>query len=154
MAGLVAVAVLVGIFVGIFAGIGSWALWLFLETRDKGRIADYLQKRGGRLVLASCCRLGERQGNTFEVVYDDQAGDQHFAVCKVLGTAVYWTDDRVTHPKDDSEELRRLREENARLRQQLAGATNPGAVTPPESARRAGRRSRRGRLAVRIARSS
>jgi hypothetical protein len=121
----------VGIVVGAAAGIGSWALWLFLVALDKDRIADYLQKGGGRLVHLSCAVVGRER--IYEVVYDDQAGNQHFATCKTaMGAGVYWTDDRVTHPKDESEELRQLREENARLRQQLAGVASPGTVAEAE----------------------
>ena len=90
-------------------------------------------------------------------MYYDKAGRQHLATCKTsFWTAVYWTEDRVTHGKsgwydslspsnepgkpligqipkeaagDESDELRRLREENARLREQLSGEkTSEGLV--------------------------
>jgi hypothetical protein len=97
--------------------------------------------------------FGEKEERIYEVVYYDKAGNQHFATCKTsMWTGVYWTEDRITHqksqwydtlapsnepgkpligqipkePGDDAEELRRLREENARLRAQLSGTQPSG----------------------------
>jgi hypothetical protein len=119
--------------------------------------------------------FGEKEERIYEVVYYDKDGNQHFATCKTsLLTDVFWTDDRQTHPKskwydslspsneprnpligqipkesaeDEAEELKRLREENARLREQLSQekssrelvqtGTCPacGAAAPPEATR-------------------
>jgi hypothetical protein len=148
-------------FLAIVGGIGIWVLTMSL---DKSRITDYIQQRGGRIVSISWAPFGrgwfgEKEERIFEVVYYDQAGNQHFATCKTSWlTGVYWTEDRVTHGKsrwydslpptneprkplirqipkeaeeDAGEELRRLREENARLREQLAGETGSGASVQP-----------------------
>jgi hypothetical protein len=117
--------------------------------------------------------FGEKEERIYEVVYYDKAGNQHFATCKTsMWTGVYWTEDRITHNKsqwydslapsnepgkpligqipkeageDEAEELRRLREENARLRQQLSGTSEAvmqsvkcpacGTAISPEAAR-------------------
>jgi hypothetical protein len=118
--------------------------------------------------------FGEKEERLYEVVYYDQSGNQHFATAKTsLFTGVFWTEDRVTHGKagwydavapgnepgqplirrlpqtaeSADDELRRLREENARLREQLGqqtaretgiqGARCPacGAATTPGAAR-------------------
>lgn len=91
--------------------------------------------------------FGEKNERIFEVVYYDSHGNQHFATCKTsFFSGVYWTEDRIAHRKsawfdslspgnepgnpvinrlpkevedDDSGELARLREENARLRREL-----------------------------------
>jgi hypothetical protein len=91
--------------------------------------------------------FGEKSDRIYEVVYRDHAGNEHFATCKTsMWTGVYWTEDRVTHraadwhdpvaPGDSGpepfltdhadaeavgmfEEMRRLREENARLKREL-----------------------------------
>jgi hypothetical protein len=100
--------------------------------------------------------FGEKEERIYEVVYYDKEGKQHFATCKTsMFTGVYWTEDRVTHAKsswydslppsneprkpligqipkdigeDEADELRRLREENVRLREQLSGAKNSEAI--------------------------
>jgi hypothetical protein len=101
--------------------------------------------------------FGEKEERIFEVVYYDKGGNQHFATCKTsMWTGVYWTEDRVTHgkpgwydslspgneprkpvigqiPKDsavegEAAELARLREENARLREQLSARGASEAV--------------------------
>jgi hypothetical protein len=92
--------------------------------------------------------FGEREESIYEVVYYDREGNQHFATAKTsMLTGVFWTEDRVTHgrakwyeglapgnepgrpvirqlpetPEEHpADELRRLREENARLRDELA----------------------------------
>jgi hypothetical protein len=119
--------------------------------------------------------FGEKEERIYEVVYYDKVGTQHFATATTsLLTGVYWTEDRVTHSKskwydslppsneprkpligqipkkvgeDEAEELRRLREENARLREQLSGVKGSeatvrsgkcpacGAAITPESTR-------------------
>jgi hypothetical protein len=144
----------------VAVGIGLWVLSMDL---DKNRIRDYIQQRGGRVVSISWAPFGrgwfgEKEERIYEVVYYDKDGAQHFATAKTSWwTGVYWTDDRITHPKsgwydsvspgnaprnpligqipreaaqDPAEELRRLREENARLREQLSGQGDPEAAAP------------------------
>jgi len=100
--------------------------------------------------------FGEKEERIYEVVYYDNTGNQHFATCKTSWwTGVYWTEDRVTHGKskwfetvspsnepgkplisqipkeageDAAAELRRLRDENARLREELSGKRSTEAV--------------------------
>jgi hypothetical protein len=155
-AGIAALVVL-----ALVVGIGIWA---FSMSLDKNRITDYVQQRGGRIVSISWAPFGngwfgEKEERIYEVVYYDSAGNQHFATCKTsLWTGVYWTEDRVTHPKSgwydslaptneprkplirqipqdagerEAEELRRLRAENARLREQLAGEQRTEALGQP-----------------------
>jgi hypothetical protein len=102
--------------------------------------------------------FGEKEERIYEVVYYDNAGSQHFATCKTsMWTGVFWTEDRVTHSKpgwydsvsptneprkpiirqipqkateDDADELRRLREENARLKKQLSEDESEPADDP------------------------
>jgi hypothetical protein len=119
--------------------------------------------------------FGDKNDRIYEVVYYDSAGNQHWATCKTnMWSGVYWTDDRVTHgtstwyevvaptnepgrpllgqiPKTAAEpepdELQRLREENARLKEELARRSSGeaprdetkcpacGAAVTPEDAR-------------------
>jgi hypothetical protein len=127
-------------------------LWVGTMALDKGRIRDYVEGHGGRVVSISWAPFGrgwfgEKEERIFEVVYYDGEGNQHFATAKTsLFTGVYWTEDRVTHPRagwydslpprnergnplitklprssadHGDDELQRLREENARLRKEL-----------------------------------
>jgi hypothetical protein len=103
--------------------------------------------------------FGEKNDRIYEVVYYDRDGNQHWATCKTsLFSGVYWTEDRVTHHKsgwydsvapgnepgkplirqipgdgkdDQAEEVRRLREENARLREQLGRMTSSESPVQP-----------------------
>jgi hypothetical protein len=81
------------------------ALWMFSMSLDKGRITDYIQQRGGRIVSVNWAPFGrgwfgEKNDRIFEVVYIDSAGKEHFATCKTsLFSGVYWTEDRVAHGK-------------------------------------------------------
>ena len=172
-----AVGVAALIVLAVLAAVGGW---LFVHSLDKGRITDYVEQRGGRVVSVNWAPFGrgwfgEKEERLYEVVYYDSAGNQHFATAKSsMLTGVYWTEDRVTHAKAgwydavapgnppgkplirqlpqaaeaaDADELRRLREENARLREQLGERTARetaiqnsrcpacGAATAPDAAR-------------------
>jgi hypothetical protein len=97
--------------------------------------------------------FGEKNDRIYEVVYYDKAGNQHFATCKTsFWSGVYWTEDRIAYrksewydslsptnepgspliaqipkePVDPAEELRSLREENKRLRDELEGRSRAG----------------------------
>jgi hypothetical protein len=170
----IGVAVLIAF--GILVAVG---VWMFTQSLDKDRITAYIQDRGGRVVSINWAPFGrgwfgEKEERLYEVVYYDQAGQQHFATAKTsMFTGVFWTEDRVTHAKAgwydslspgnergkplirqlpqtaegaEADELRRLREENARLREQLGqraaetgiqGSRCPacGAATTPDVAR-------------------
>jgi hypothetical protein len=96
----------VGIAVIVVLGIGvALGIWALATSLDKGRITDYIQERGGRIVSISWAPFGkgwfgEKEERIYEVVYYDRDGDQHFATAKTsLWTGVYWTEDRVTHRK-------------------------------------------------------
>jgi hypothetical protein len=155
-AGIAVLVVLV-----IVVGIGIWAFSMSLDKnritdyiqQRGGRIVSISWAPFGK------GWFGEKEERIYEVVYYDSAGNQHFATCKTsLWTGVYWTEDRVTHGKtrwydslspsneprkpligqipreaaeDEAEELRRLREENARLREQLAGEGASAAIAQP-----------------------
>jgi hypothetical protein len=79
--------------------------WVGVGFLDKGRIRDYVEGQGGRVVSISWAPFGrgwfgEKEERIYEVVYYDREGNQHFATAKTsLFTGVYWTDDRVTHRK-------------------------------------------------------
>lgn len=103
--------------------------------------------------------FGEKNDRIYEVVYYDREGKQHMASCKTsLFSGVYWTEDRITHskaewynsvspgnepgnplirqvpeekPEDEADELQRLREENQRLREQLAQHPGSSEVLDP-----------------------
>lgn len=117
-------------------------------SADESRIAEYIRSRGGRIVSVQWSPFGrgwfgEKNDRIYEVVYYDADGRQHFATCKTsLFSGVYWTEDRVAHSKPawydkanatntqpliqgveflDEDDLR---EENRRLRQELARVNN------------------------------
>jgi hypothetical protein len=178
-----AVGVAALIVLAVLAAVGGW---LFVHSLDKGRITDYVEQRGGRVVSVNWAPFGrgwfgEKEERLYEVVYYDSAGNQHFATAKTsMLTGVYWTEDRVTHAKAgwydavapgnppgkplirqlpqaaeaaDADELRRLREENERLREQVAELTGAAAPSRSRAAPPAGPPSRRTRRAARVARS-
>jgi hypothetical protein len=92
----------IGILFLIVVGIAIWALFM---SMDKNRITEYIRERGGRIVSISWAPFGkgwfgEKEERIYEVVYYDAGGQQHFATCKTsMFTGVFWTDDRITHPK-------------------------------------------------------
>lgn len=117
---------------------------------DRSRIESYIQSQGGRVVSISWAPFGkgwfgEKSDRIYEVVYYDRDGHQHLATCKTsMFTGVYFTDDRIAHrkarwedsvPSEPSEplihwidepevsefdEVAELREENRRLKEELA----------------------------------
>jgi hypothetical protein len=146
----------------VIVGIGSWMLATSMDNtritdyiRERGgRVVSINWAPFGK------GWFGEKNARIYEVVYYDKAGNQHFATCKTsLWSGVYWTEDRITHQKskwydsvspsnepgkpligqipreagkEEAEELRRLREENARLRERLSGQTfSSEALTQP-----------------------
>jgi hypothetical protein len=112
------------------------------SSLDRERITDYIRKRGGRVVRITWAPfgtgwLGDKRHRTYEVAYCDSAGIQHQATVKTNVLAgVFWTEDRIEQrklkwsdsvaPSNESEELRRLREENARLKEQLGRREEEG----------------------------
>lgn len=153
----------VAFIVALVLGIGLWTLSMSMDKdritayiRERGgRIVSISWAPFGK------GWFGEKNDRIYEVVYYDKAGNQHFASCKTgFWSGVYWTEDRITHRKskwydaaspsnepgqplirqipelsDEDDELSRLREENARLREQLEGrasatATNQSSTCP------------------------
>jgi hypothetical protein len=154
-AGAVVAVVLV-----IVAGIGLWVFFMSLDKSRITEYIQQRGGRVVSISWAPFGRgwFGEKEERIYEVVYYDKSGNQHFATCKTsMWTGVYWTDDRVTHGKskwydslspsneprnpiikqipkdaeeDAAEELRRLREENARLREQLGEQSSAITAQP------------------------
>lgn len=140
-------AVVVVLFV--LAGIGIWMFSMSLDKNRITDYVEQRGGRIISIGWAPFGKgwFGEKEERIYEVVYYDKDGNQHFATCKTsFWTGVYWTEDRVTHSKskwydslapgnepgsplidqipkgeekNKEEELRHLREENARLREQL-----------------------------------
>lgn len=137
------VLVLFALFAGLAIG-----LRLLAAVADHSRIAEYIQSRGGRVISIEWSPFGkgwfgEKNDRIYEVIYYDADGNQHFATCKTsLFSGVYWTEDRIYHGKPAGFDQAReaapaqehpplvreiefveqadLREENLRLKQQLA----------------------------------
>jgi len=135
----------------------AFVVWVLSWPIDRSRITTYVQDRGGRVVSIHWAPFGtgwfgEKNDRIYEVVYYDQAGNQHFATCKTSYlSGVYWTEDRITHAKskwydslspsnepgkpligqisehdgDHEDELQSLREENARLRELVKELRHP-----------------------------
>jgi hypothetical protein len=142
----------------VLAVVGGWALVHRLDRNRITDYVEQRGGRVVSINWAPFGRgwFGEKEERLYEVVYYDSAGDQHFATAKTsMMTGVYWTEDRVTHAKAgwydavapgnapgkplirqlpqtaeaaDADELRRLREENARLREQLAKLAGQGSA--------------------------
>lgn len=91
-----------GILLLLALGIG---LWMASMSFDRRRIEEYVRGRGGRIVSIGWAPFGkgwfgEQNDRIYEVVYYDRPGLQHWATCKTsMFSGVYWTEDRVTHPK-------------------------------------------------------
>src|SRR5439155_23022895 len=90
------------IVLGLVVTLGGW---LLATSMDRGRITAYVEERGGRVVSISWAPFGkgwfgDKNDRIYEVVYYDSSRNQHFANCKTaFWSGVYWTEDRVTHPK-------------------------------------------------------
>jgi hypothetical protein len=135
----------------VIAAVGAWAFSMSLDKSRITEYVQQRGGRIVSISWAPFGRgwFGEKEERLYEVVYYDKDGKQHFATCKTaFWTGVFWTEDRTTHPKstwydslppknerrkplirnipkevsqDEADELRQLREENARLREQLSG---------------------------------
>lgn len=117
---LIGAAVIVAIFIRLLAG-----------GMDHDRVRRYVESRGGRVIDAAWSPLGpgwfgEKNERIYSVRYFDRDGNEHEAHCKTsMWSGVYFTEDRIVRyaRRDDpdqslKEENRRLREELARLRQE------------------------------------
>jgi hypothetical protein len=142
----------------VLAGIGIWMFSMSLDKNRITDYVEQRGGRIISISWAPFGKgwFGEKEERIYEVVYYDKDGNQHFATCKTsLWTGVYWTEDRVAHgkskwydslapsnepgrplidqiPKEEEtnkeEELRHLREENARLREQLGRQPSSEAI--------------------------
>ncbi|MBB6430853.1 hypothetical protein [Algisphaera agarilytica] len=91
----------------LFVGVAGIALVfrLFAGSLDRQRIENYIRGQGGRVISINWSPFGRgwfgsQNERIYEVVYYDAQGDQHFATCKTsMWSGVYWTEDRVAHPK-------------------------------------------------------
>lgn len=149
------------VFVMIIVAIGAWFLQFSMDRERIKAYLEQRQGRVISINWAPFGKgwFGEKNDRIYEVVYYDKTGNQHFATCKTsLWSGVYWTDDRITHRKSgwydtvspsnepgkpligqivheeeeiDPDELTRLRQENARLREKLAdrGSSIPSLST-------------------------
>ena len=119
----------------LFAGVIALALLIRLAAGafDHGRIADYIQSRGGKVLSCHWWPFGpgwfgEKRDRIYEVTYLDAEGNQHRAACKTsLMTGVYFTEDTVVavskrrfDPPQVDRTVMELAEENRRLRAELA----------------------------------
>jgi len=116
-----------------FAGV-ALAIRVVAGGMDHGRVDDYIQSKGGRVLERHWNPLGkgwvgERNARIYELSYVDKDGNEHQATCKTsMFAGVYLTDDKVvkTARKPDSRrdtedlaaENRRLQEELEELRRQ------------------------------------
>jgi hypothetical protein len=107
---------------------------------DHGRLREYVESRGGRLLEARWTPFGpgwfgEKSDRIYSVRYLDADGNEHEAHCKTsMWTGVYFTRDEIVgyaqpmaaatgRPVSSlEEENRRLREEIERLRRQQRGS--------------------------------
>ena len=142
-------------FVVVLVAFIAICIRLVAGSTDRGRIASYIEQKGGRVVSISWAPFGrgwfgEKNARIYEVVYYDTDGRQHMATCKTsMFGGVYWTEDRISHSRPswhnsispsnepgnpiirritppvgetgNSEEITQLRNENARLRDELEG---------------------------------
>jgi len=109
---------------------------------DRGRVKEYVESRGGRLIDTTWEPFGpgwfgEKSDRIYSVHYRDRDGNEHRAHCKTsMWTGVYFTQDSIVKRRapDDAdarpttkrelleEENRRLREELDQLKRQQAGS--------------------------------
>jgi hypothetical protein len=128
-----------------FLFLGAIALAIVLRliagSLDGERIAKYVGERGGELLEKSWNPFGkgwfgERSDRIYEIRYRDAKGRVHTATAKTsMFSGVYLTDDRSIERKSEQtaterdesgrDELSQLREENERLRRELAERREP-----------------------------
>ena len=110
------------------------ALWFVSFAWDKGRIANYIEERGGILLSSEWAPFGkgwfgEKSDRIYEISYCDAEGNERTAFCKTsLWTGVYLSDDRVTNPTRarsviqhvyEQSRMEQLEAENKRLKEEL-----------------------------------
>ncbi|MFO0807742.1 MAG: hypothetical protein U0746_03890 [Gemmataceae bacterium] len=99
---------------------------------DQGRIRDYVEERGGRVLS---CRwapfgpgwFGEKSDRIYSLRFTDRDGNVHDAHCKTsLWTGVYLTEDHIVEyargpePATANDRVESLEVENRQLREELA----------------------------------
>jgi len=105
--------VLIGILVVLVAVSGAWLLLrlvLYGDLRNRDRIRKEIGRRGGKLLEARWKPFGpdwfEAGMGIYAVRYRDRDGNEHKAYCRPMGSAVYFTGDRVVmyarRPADDN----------------------------------------------------
>lgn len=115
----------------------SIVIFLVSVVADRDRIAEYIESRGGQLLDKEWRPFGpgwfgEEDSRIYEITYLDRDGNRHKAHCKTsFWSGVYFTEDEIVsyaNPRESGssmnvesmeDELRRLREENARLRERM-----------------------------------
>ena len=105
------------------------AIRLCAGSLDGGRIDEYIQSRGGKVITREWSPFGrgwfgERSDRLYKVEYVDRDGNRRSATVKTsLFTGVYFTEDRIVNRGEmraaEEAEIDRLREENAALRARL-----------------------------------
>ncbi|HTE05286.1 MAG TPA: hypothetical protein VK824_03745 [Planctomycetota bacterium] len=111
------------------------AVRLLADRLDRRRIRDDVAARGGEVLEITWTPFGrgwfgEKSDRIYRVSWHDGARKPHESFCKTsLFTGVYWTEEAPSRgaasvapraePRDESAELRALREENRRLRDEL-----------------------------------
>ena len=112
----------------IFFGILALVLLLRLVAgqMDRGRIDEYIQSQGGRVLEQRWTPFGtgwfgDRDMRIYTVRYVDREGNVHDATCKTsMFSGVYFTEDAVSGPGPGrGSAMQSLAQENQRLREEL-----------------------------------